>query len=237
MRSHSNGKRRKVKPEAERPFWISYADLMTAMMVLFLAAMAVTIAAVTRKVSGPDEQRNEEILAICGNVKEQMKDNKNVEVDCTNNRISFGEAGRFATNSYKLPEKASEALATLVPVVLEAADGELGQKWMKQIVVEGYTDTVGGYLYNLHLSLLRSEWVLCLLMDPRKNADLSLTAEQLNRVRQLFLAGGVSFNGQRKGGADESRRVELRIQFFGLKEERLAPVKQEVSAAADMCQL
>ena len=38
--------RRRGKADGEKPFWISYADLMTAMMVLFLSAMAVTIAAV-----------------------------------------------------------------------------------------------------------------------------------------------------------------------------------------------
>ena len=37
--------------EAENPFWISYADLMTALMVLFLVVMAVALLAVTRTVS------------------------------------------------------------------------------------------------------------------------------------------------------------------------------------------
>lgn len=31
------------KSEAEKPFWISYADLMTALMVLFLVAMSVAM--------------------------------------------------------------------------------------------------------------------------------------------------------------------------------------------------
>ena len=44
--------RRRVRGalEGEKPFWISYADLMTAMMTLFLAAMAVTMVAITREV-------------------------------------------------------------------------------------------------------------------------------------------------------------------------------------------
>ena len=236
MRSHFSGKRRRPQSEGEKPFWISYADLMTAMMVLFLTAMAVTIAAVTRKVSGPAEQRAEEILIICDDVKKQLAGVGHVEVDCANNRISFGEAGRFATNDYRLPKEANAALAKLVPVVLEAADGGLGQKWMKQVVVEGYTDAVGGYLYNLHLSLRRSEWVLCLIMDPRKNVDLQLSTAQLERVRQLFLAGGVSFNSQRES-ADASRRVELRIQFYALGDDRPTLTTTAPSQSADVCQL
>ena len=153
-----------------------------------------------------------------------------------NNRISFGDAGRFATNDYRLPVEANAALAKLVPVVLGVADGAPGRKWMKQVVVEGYTDTVGGYLYNLHLSMQRSEWMLCLLMDPRKNAELQLSPQQLQRVRQLFLAGGVSFNNQR-ATADESRRVELKLQFYGLKDPHESPAPLTGQTPTDACQL
>jgi outer membrane protein OmpA-like peptidoglycan-associated protein len=228
--------RRRGKSEGEKPFWISYADLMTAMMVLFLSAMAVTIAAITRKVTGPEEQRRNEITEICSTIQQQLAGVGNLQIDCVNNRISFGDAGRFATNDYRLPVEANAALAKLVPVVLGVADGPLGRKWMKQVVVEGYTDTVGGYLYNLHLSMQRSEWMLCLLMDPRKNAELQLSPQQLQRVRQLFLAGGVSFNNQR-ATADESRRVELKLQFYGLKDPHESPVPLTGQTPTDACQL
>ncbi|MEO7068577.1 MAG: flagellar motor protein MotB [Rhodanobacter sp.] len=237
MFGQSSQRRRKGKSEGESPFWISYADLMTAMMVLFLSAMAVTIAAITRKVTGPEEQRSAEIRDICADIKTQLNGVSNLAVDCVNNRISFGAAGHFATNEYRLPPEADVALAKMVPVVLEASDSLLGRKWMKQVVVEGYTDTVGGYLYNLHLSLERSEWMMCLLMDPHKNVQLQLTPEQLQRVRQLFLAGGVSFNNQ-QATADESRRVELRLDFYGLNKDKhreLEPLS--ASAPKDVCQL
>ncbi len=39
--------RRANKDEAEKPFWISFSDMMTALMVLFLVAMAVALLAVT----------------------------------------------------------------------------------------------------------------------------------------------------------------------------------------------
>lgn len=230
--------RKRSKEEGERPFWISYADLMTAMMVLFLTAMAVTIAAVTRVVEGPAEVRAREVQLVCAQLQENLAGVPDVEVNCADQRISFPRVGTFAFNSYRLPDGADQALASLVPAVLDAADGELGKKWLKQVVVEGYTDTVGGYLYNLHLSLQRSEWVLCLLMDPGKNESLALTPAQLERVRRLFLAGGVSFNNQRTT-ADESRRVELRIQFYGLGEaNHAAPqVTNAATAVSDRCQL
>ena len=36
--------RRAPRDEAEKPFWISFADLMTALMVLFLVVMGVFVA-------------------------------------------------------------------------------------------------------------------------------------------------------------------------------------------------
>ena len=47
------------KSEAEKPFWISYADLMTALMVLFLVAMSVAMMAVTSSVSDVERQKHE----------------------------------------------------------------------------------------------------------------------------------------------------------------------------------
>lgn len=230
--------RKRGKEEGEKPFWISYADLMTAMMVLFLSAMAVTIAAVTRVVEGPAEIRAREVQAVCEQLGRDLSDVPEITINCADQRISFPTVGTFGFNSYRLPAEADRALAKLVPAVLAAADGELGKKWLKQVVVEGYTDTKGGYLYNLHLSLQRSEWVLCLLMDPAKNKSLSLSEDQLARVRRLFLAGGVSFNNQRTT-ADASRRVELRIQFYGIGEEHNSTVAgaADAAAAADGCQL
>lgn len=236
MFGRMNQSRKRVKHEGEKPFWISYADLMTAMMVLFLTAMAVTIAAVTKVVEGPAEQRAKEVSQVCEGLKADLAKSKNINVDCANQRISFKDVGRFATNSYRLPDDGNRALAELVPAVIAAADGELGRKWMKQVVVEGYTDTVGGYLYNLHLSLQRSEWVMCMLMDPAKNADLQLSPEQLDRVRELFLAGGVSFNNQ-QATADESRRVEMRIQFYGLDDDPAKRVAVSSTNSSEVCQL
>lgn len=141
-----------------------------------------------------------------------------ITVDCKENRINFGEAGRFDHNDYRLNSEGVKALSALVPVVLDAANSENGKKWFKQIVIEGFTDTDGSYLYNLNLSLRRSEWVMCSLLDPKFNPELNLTDEQKNQIKQLFLAGGVSFNAA-KDSKEASRRVELRMQFYGLKEQ------------------
>ena len=234
-------KKRRSRDEGEKPFWISFADLMTALMTLFLVVMAVSLMVVTKKINEAtqaENTRSSEILDICNNIKDDpVLQDQFVTVDCRENRINFGEAGRFGHNDYRLGSEGIKAFSALVPVVLEAANSENGQKWFKQIVIEGFTDTDGSYLYNLNLSLRRSEWVMCILLDPAFNQELDLTDEQKNQIKQLFLAGGVSFNSA-KDSKEASRRVELRMQFYGLKEKESIEAQPIFdSSSLESCQL
>lgn len=228
---------RKSVDEAEKPFWISYADLMTALMVLFMVIMVTSLSLITQQVqdassSGPDVEpidpaptsmaavaedvRNKEITTICSRLSQDLaKTSAAVQVDCRLNRINFGEVGRFGTDEYRLSPEGESTLAQVVPQILEASNSPLGKKWLKQVVIEGFTDTDGSYLYNLNLSLRRSEWVMCSLLRRDGKTQISLSPEQRRQVRKLFLAGGVSFNDA-QSSKDASRRVELRLQFYGL---------------------
>lgn len=241
MLGNRYSKKQRSIDEGEKPFWISFADLMTALMTLFLVVMAVSLVVVTKKINEAtqaEDQRSAEILNLCHSIQQSTKlKDKGIEVDCKNNRINFGEAGRFSHNDYRLNEVGRHRLSTIVPIILEEANSPEGKKWLKQIVIEGFTDTDGSYLYNLNLSLRRSEWVMCSLLDSKFTTDLILTEQQKNEVKQLFLAGGVSFNAA-KDSKEASRRVELRMQFYGLKEKETSePHPKFVSAPIETCQL
>ncbi|WP_028453006.1 type I Zorya anti-phage system protein ZorB1 [Chitinilyticum aquatile] len=215
-------KKPRNKDEGEKPFWISYADLMTALMVLFLVVMVASLLMVTQQIAietKGEKDRAAEIKNLCADLKlKAAQQNRNINVNCQENRINFGEAGRFGYDDYRLGPEGVAALRDIVPLVLEAAESPEGKKWFKQILIEGFTDTDGSYLYNLHLSLQRSEWVMCSLLDERRVQEMNLDARQQKLVRDLFLAGGVSFNNA-KESKEASRRVELRMQFYGLKEQ------------------
>ena len=229
------------KDEGEKPFWISFADLMTALMTLFLVVMAVSLMVVTQKinkVTASENERSADILEICQSIKNDARiKSVIVDVDCHDNRISFGEAGRFGFNDYRLNATGTDALQKLVPVVLDAANSDKGQKWFKQIVIEGFTDTDGSYLYNLNLSLRRSEWVMCTLLDTNLSVANSFSSDQKQQIKQFFLAGGVSFNAA-KDSKEASRRVELRLNFYGL-DERLTQATMPVftQSSFEQCQL
>lgn len=233
----------RARDEGEKPFWISFADLMTAMMILFLVVMVASLSSVTQRIQQAEQgekQRGKDIARLCEDLQLKAKNrNQTIVVDCRDNRISFGEAGRFGKSQYILDEKGQTALQDVVPLVLDAADSEEGRKWLKQVVIEGFTDTDGTYLSNLHLSLQRSEWVMCSLLDSRSPVQQGLSAERQQQIRSMFLAGGVSFNNA-KESKEESRRVELRMQFFGLKDkEHTASEEAPVfdTAALEKCSL
>lgn len=231
------------KDEGEKPFWISYADLMTALMILFLVVMVAALSSVTQRIQQAEQgekQRSGDIARLCERLALRAQEqNRTIQVDCHDNRISFGEAGRFGQNQYHLGQEGQQALQDVVPLILETTDSPEGRRWFKQVVIEGFTDTDGSYLYNLHLSLQRSEWVMCSLLDSRSSLQQQLSPLRQHQIRTLFLAGGVSFNNA-KESKEASRRVELRLQFYGLKDaeaiDREAPPAFE-EMTAEKCQL
>jgi outer membrane protein OmpA-like peptidoglycan-associated protein len=273
--------RRGHKVEAEKPFWISYADLMTALMVLFLVAMSVAMMTVTynaedverqkheleeknaklnialgqleadkaqleadkQRLKEDEEQlkklqktpkelederankvRNEEIAQLLEEVQLASTRHPGVKVDKDQHTIDFGDRARFEKMSSSLKSDQGKLLRAFVPEVLTIAKDRLGQKWLKQVVVEGFASPEGDYLYNLNLSLQRSQRVLCALLAD----ETPLASDQREQIRDLFLVGGFSFNAVKYDGAtksyDASRRVELRLEFLGINESRPSSV-------------
>lgn len=211
------------KQEGESPFWISFADLMSALMVLFLVVMAVTLVAVTQSIEAATRdqiERSEAISKVMTMIADDPR-SKGVGVDQQNYRIDLGKEVRFDSNSYIINASAGEFLRKYVPVLLKAKSTPEGARWMRSVVVEGFTDEDGTYLYNLQLSLERSSSVVCSLFQSAGSSD-ALSAEQLLKVQELFLVGGYSFNSIKKDKA-ESRRVEFKIDFWGLGEARPQP--------------
>jgi outer membrane protein OmpA-like peptidoglycan-associated protein len=210
---------RRGRDEGEKPFWISYADLMTALMMLFLVVMAVALFAITSR----NDRHEEEIDACLKEAKHLVAGQPGVELDIKNRRVSFGERARFANREYNLSIESAQQLREFAPVMLEFADSSCGRKLLRRVVVEGYTSQVGSYLYNLNLSLNRAHSVLCALYDRPEAGEQPLTDDQKQRIRELFLVGGYSSNSARATD-EESRRVELKLEFWSVDERGKSPV-------------
>jgi outer membrane protein OmpA-like peptidoglycan-associated protein len=214
------------REEGEKPFWISFADLMTALMVLFLLVMSVALLAVTRTITEQerlDSQRQQAIEQLLGRIQKAAERQPGVRVDRNRAVIDFGDRARFDTSSHTLRPDQERLLRAFVPEVLAIARDAAGRRWLKRIVVEGFTDRRGSYLYNLNLSLQRSQRVLCALMSPPGAGERIMTRSELEEIRRLFLVGGYSSNSARES-LDASRRIELRLEFLGVEEPKTSAV-------------
>ena len=212
--------KRNGRDEAEKPFWISFADLMTALMVLFLVVMGVALLAVTKTVTErqvKEDQYKKDIDLILERFDQAAKRYSGIKVDKDRRVIDFGDRARFPFAKSVLSSEQEVVLRQFVPEIIALANDELGLRILKRIVVEGYTDKTGSYLSNLNLSLQRSQRVLC-SMFATVGQNLLTDGEKEN-VRSLFLVGGYSFNAA-KDTDEESRRVEMRLEFLGIDEKR-----------------
>jgi flagellar motor protein MotB len=196
---------------------------MTALMVLFLLVMSVSLLAVTRTVSEGERKkavREEEIGELLTQLEDVVRQYPGTSINREKNVIDFGNRARFETGSSQLTLEQARFLRGFLPDVLELARIEPGKKWLKRIVVEGFADQRGDYLMNLNLSLQRSQRVLCVLLESVPENENPLGKEDKEKVRDLFLVGGYSFNSAKKS-LEESRRIELRLEYYELDEPRI----------------
>lgn len=256
--------------EGEKPFWISYSDLMTALMILFLVVMVSTLSAVTKQTipavdggmvpllkepelksdmpkpeqpesTNPDKTeklRQAETMRLCKEL--QAKSDQaglGAAINCETKTIDLGEGARFESGKWELPEAGRVALAKIVPLIIDTAQSEIGLKWLKRVHIQGFTDTDGSYLYNLNLSLKRSEWVMCqLLSDEGGGKSIELSDTEKRIAKKLFFIGGVSFNNA-KESKDASRRVELKLEFNSQQAEGMEAAMFDGNQKLEKCQI
>lgn len=242
MSGPRNQRARVVADAADTSVWVSFADLMTALMVLFLMLMVMAMMALARpapaprtearasaappplpasasasspvaaaephRASGPDERA---IEALLRQLAQAVQATPGLTLDPRRQVIDFGDRARFQTGSHALDAASARLLREFVPRLLAVTESPVGQQAVGRVVVEGFADPRGDYLYNLNLSLQRGQRVICTLLEATADGS-ALTPEQTAAVRALFAVGGFSFNEQRES-LDASRRIELRVEF------------------------
>lgn len=286
--------RRGSRDEAEKPFWISFADLMTSLMVLFLVTLSVALvkaredterakkaeaAAKVAEVALVEEKKKLDVALEELRRRERERDNRRelrasdiaschvqleqiisrfnqdgdggVHLDRARNVIDFGSRALFDKGRNDLKMQQAQVLRDFTEHLIDVLNENAGvcHRWLKRVVVEGFTDITGSYLYNLNLSLNRSQRVMCVLLSGEYGTTTRIVAndqsafsvpvttqrtitipqridplppEKQSLVKQLFLVGGYSSNSL-KATDEESRRIELRIEFYQVDEERLLP--------------
>ena len=170
-----NANAQKKREDGEKPFWISFSDLMSSLMVLFLISMTVALLAVTNEpdIAAKEEaERSQAIKDFMVEIEQILtaQEFSGVRVDGTT--IDFGVRGTFEKEGQNtLSQQQSQMLRSFTPKLLEKLrTTDAGKIWFKRAVVEGYASKTGTYLFNLNLSLERSQRVLCELLREPTNA-------------------------------------------------------------------
>lgn len=232
--------------QEETSFWISISDLMAGVLIIFILLFIFKMLdyqgeiekqkVVTNELNELQEelrQTKEKVielsstrLKIIALLKDEFeKENIDIVIDENTGAIKLKEGILFDTSQSNIKPAGKEFLQKFMPVYFRILlDNEEIRKELGEIIIEGHTDDISSYIYNLKLSQDRSFNVVKFLMSDEfeyKNKKLLikyLTANGKSFSNLIYKEGEVD--------RDSSRRVEFK---FKLKEEEtLLEIKKQL---------
>lgn len=233
--------------EAEKTnFWISYADIMAALLLMFILLLTVvifdyqeTLAQRQQEINQQEKEikeKTEEIDKLLG-VREEIiialqqkfaDTDLSLEIDSQTGAIRLPGGVFFSTNSTVITPEGIEFLESFLPQYVEILLGPEFREYVAQIIIEGHTDDVGTYMYNLELSQERAFGVVTEIYS-----DDFTNFRYKNILRDYLTANGRSYSQpiRDKNGEinrERSRRVEFK---FRLKDKEM--IKRLMESVGD----
>lgn len=151
--------------------------------------------------------------------------NSAMSVDAQTGSITFSSDVLFRYASAALTEDSKKVLQQIIPTYLDVLLQDSFRDYIAEIIIEGHTDTDGGYEMNMELSFNRAYSVAEFCMD----AGNGLSQEKIGQLKELLTVNGRSFsdpvyekdqagNPTQEVDMSASRRVEIK---FRLKEDEM----------------
>jgi chemotaxis protein MotB len=219
----------RTRKREEVNYWMSYADLMSAMLMVFALLLTLVILDY-KELLEKKEKEIEQVVSVKTEIikalTEQFKEsNMAIEIDQQTGAIRFPGSVLFASNSSEISPKGKEFLNAFMPKYLDILLQEKFRNEISSVIIEGHTDNKGSYIYNMRLSQDRAFSVLDYIYseDSPKFPVKDLS-------QQYITANGRSFNqpltnDQGKYDPNRSRRVEF---LFRLKDDEAIKAIQEL---------
>ncbi|MCB0476089.1 MAG: OmpA family protein, partial [Flavobacteriaceae bacterium] len=172
--------------------WISIADMMTALMIIFMfIAVNYIVQIVEYKFI------EEDIYNSLQAEFEKEIENENIELGPDGTiRFKTGSSNLFENNQYRLTSEFENVLQDFIPRYWGIINSDKYLDYIKEIRIEGHSDTQppnngeDSYLYNLKLSSRRANAVLAFLREQPSYKDVS--SEEKERMDFLFTSIGFS---------------------------------------------
>lgn len=151
--------------------------------------------------------------------------NSAMKVDAQTGSITFSSDVLFRYNSASLTADSKEILKNIIPMYLDVLLQDQFRDYIAEIIIEGHTDTDGGYQSNMELSYARANAVAEFCLDKRNG----LTEEEIEQLQKILTVNGKSWsnpvyqkdtvgNSTSEVDMTASRRVEIK---FRLKEDEM----------------
>lgn len=151
--------------------------------------------------------------------------NSSMTVDAQTGSITFSSDVLFRYNSATLTEESQKTLKEIIPMYLDVLLQEQYRAYIAEIIIEGHTDTDGGYQSNMQLSYNRANSVAKFCLNEKNG----LSETEIEQLQTLLTVNGRSYsepiykkdasgNPTQEIDMASSRRVEIK---FRLKEDEM----------------
>lgn len=244
--------RHRRREEEETTYWLSYSDMMAALLLIFVLIISFTILQSQTQY----EAKEQELLSEKEIVKEQQEkleeqqeqldkligirtdliealkkefdgSELSVKVDEKTGSIALDSSILFDSGRYDLKPEGEELLRKFIPKYIGVLTDKEFKEYISEIIIEGHTDSQGDYLYNLELSQKRALSVSSFCLNEEKEV---LNKKQITNLWNSITANGKSFsNPVLDADGNEDAQASRRVAFlFRLKDDEMISDMSEI---------
>ena len=185
-----------------------------------------------------DQQRQiEQLVGMRPRIISSLSDalrsaNISAQVDPATGSIALESDVLFELGRYDLSERGEAFIDRFLPVYLDVLFSDEYSPYVSEIIVEGHTDSTGGYLDNLELSQRRAFAVAAYVLE---DGYRGISDSQKQRLRDVVTANGRSYSDRvfdeyGNEDMDASRRVVFK---FRLTDEQMIQQMKAILEAND----
>ena len=220
----------KKKKGEEHDFWMSYTDLMSGFLVIFIIAAIVYYIQNKRILDAFDGRSPQEVTSILNDIKAKGNMvNINQDFKDVFNKVDGIEIMPDSVGSIRFypsdgSDKMFESNSAVMQDNLQSRIGAIGKKFVSRAIelkkegknileirIEGHTDTDGTFLHNMTLSSSRAFAVYKYIHD-----NCNLNDEEKKFVEDYMISVGYSYaktvkDEFGKENKNKSRRIEFKI--------------------------